>query len=210
MSFLLGNGDGTFRRGPQTLKIADVPQGIAVGDFNRDGKIDVAVSGYFGSVSVFPGNGDGSFGPAVTLSVGATGAGLAVGDVNGDGNPDIVVGGGSSESAISLGVFLLTGNGDLTFNAPVELLADEAPNGVVLADFNGDGLIDIASVDFMGDDVAIFINQGNLTFSRGVLYGAGSGPVALCSVDLNGDGKQDIVVVNQKSSDLSVLLHAAR
>jgi hypothetical protein len=130
--------------------------------------------------------------------------------VNGDGNPDIVVGGGSSESAISLGVFLLTGNGDLTFNAPVELLADEAPNGVVLADFNGDGLIDIASVDFMGDDVAIFINQGNLTFSRGVLYGAGSGPVALCSVDLNGDGKQDIVVVNQKSSDLSVLLHAAR
>ena len=210
VSFLLGNGDGTFHPGTQTLKIADVPQGIAVGDFDRDGKIDVAVSGYFGSVSVFPGNGDGTFGPAVMLSVGPTGAGLAVGDVNGDGNPDIVVGGGLSESAISLGVFLLTGNGDLTFNAPVELLADQAPNQVVLADFNGDGLIDIASVNFLGDDVAIFINQGNLMFSPGVLYGTGTGPVVLCSVDLNGDGKQDIVAVNQKSSDLSVLLHAAR
>jgi len=209
VAFLLGNGDGTFASGPQTLKVADVPSGIAVGDFNRDGRIDVAVSGYFGSISVFPGNGDGTFGAPVVLSIGGTGAGLAVGDVNGDGIPDIVAAGGSGGSGISSVVFVLTGNGDLTFNAPVALLADQAPNGIVLADFNGDGRLDIASANFSGDDIAVFLNEGNMQFSRGVLYGAGSSPVVLCAVDLNGDGKQDIVVVNQNSSDLSVVLHAA-
>src|SRR5206468_3485484 len=61
VSFLLGNGDGTFRAGAQTLQIADTPQGLAAGDFNHDGRIDLAVSGLFGKVYVFPGNGDGTF-----------------------------------------------------------------------------------------------------------------------------------------------------
>ncbi len=209
VSFLLGNGDGTFHLGPQNLTVADVPQGIAVGDFNHDGKIDVAVSGYYGSVTVFPGNGDSTFGAGVAVATGTTIAvGLAVGDVNGDGNLDIVLAGGSSDSEISLGLFAITGNGDMTFNAPVPLLADEGPNGVVLADLNGDGLIDIASANLLGDDVTVLINQGNLTFAPETLYGAGGGPVVVRSANLHANGQPDLIVVNQNSNNVSILLHA--
>lgn len=210
ISFLLGNGDGTFRAGPPPLAINDTPQGLAAGDFNHDGRLDIAVSGLSGSVHVFPGKGDGTFGSAATFSVGSTAAGLAAGDVNGDGNLDLVVAGGSSASTISLGVFVVTGNGDLTFNPPVALVADEAPNGVVLGDFNGDGLIDIASANLLADDVSVHINLGNLSFAPALLYGAGGGPVVLAAADLNGDQRLDILAVNQYSGDLSVLLHAPR
>jgi hypothetical protein len=206
VSFMLGNGDGTFRAGPQTLTIPDVPQSVAVGDFNHDGKLDLAVSGFYGSVTVFPGNGDGTFGAGVAIQTGSdTGAGLAVGDVNGDGHLDIVLAGGSGDSVISLAVFVMTGNGDLTFNPPVALLADEGPQRVVLADFNGDGRLDIATANMVSDDVSVLTNLGGLKFAPEILYGAAIGPVGIRAADLNGDGKLGLVVVNQNSNNLNIL-----
>ncbi len=211
VTFLLGNGDGTYRPGPQTLTVSDVPAGLAVGDFNHDGNIDVAVSGYYGSVTIFPGRGDGTFGAGVIVATGSTtGAGLAAADVDGDGNLDIVLAGGAGGSVVSLAVFVIPGNGDLTFRAPIALGADESPNDVVIADFNGDGRLDIASVNVLGDSVTVLVNQGNLTFAPEALYGAGSGPVVIRSANLNKDGLTDLVVVNQNSSDINVLLHAPR
>ena len=106
---MLGNGDGTFRPGTQTLRVSDTPQSIATGDFNKDGKIDVVISGLFGSVFVFPGNGDGTFNAPVLLSSGTGSAGLAVGDVNGDGNLDIVLAAGQAGGSGSfLGVYVFT------------------------------------------------------------------------------------------------------
>ena len=83
--------------------------------------------------------------------------------------------GGSSASQISLAVFLLTGNGDMTFNTPVPLIADEAPNGVILADVNGDGRMDIAAANLLGDSVTVLVNQGQGSFAPELLYGAGGG-----------------------------------
>jgi hypothetical protein len=208
--FLLGNGDGTFRPGP-TITLSDSPQGLAVGDFNHDGKMDVAVSGYAGTVSVLPGNGDGTFGAPVIVQFEAGGlAGLAVGDVDGDGNLDIVVAGGGGGSLISLGVYIITGNGDLTFNPPVALLADEMPNSIFLADLNGDGKLDIASANVMADNVAVLVNEGNLNFAPAVLYGTGASPVMLIGVEANRVGLPDLVTVNEFANNLNFLLHAPK
>jgi hypothetical protein len=205
ITILLGNGDGTFRTGSQTVVVSDTPQSLAAGDFNKDKKMDLAVSGFFGSVYVFPGKGDGTFGNAVTVKIGSTAAGLVVGDLDGDGNLDLVVaGGGESNSSVSLNVFVVPGNGDLTFKTPIALLADAEPNGVVLGDFNGDGLMDIASANFLADDVSVFINRGNMSFGAQTLYGTGGGPVALAAAS------HDILSVDQYSADVTVLVRGPK
>ena len=205
--FMLGNGDGTFRPAP-TITLSDAPQGLAVGDFNHDGKMDVAVSGLAGTVDVLPGNGDGTFGaPSIIQFQDGGLAGLAIGDVNGDGNLDIVVAGGGGGSLISLGVYIITGNGDLTFNPPVALLADEMPNSILLADLSGSGRLDIASANVMADDVAVFVNKGGLNFAPAVLYGTGASPVMLIGAEVNRDGLLDLLSLNQFANDLNILFH---
>ena len=91
----------------------------------------------------------------------------------------------------------------MTFNAPVLLTADEAPNGIILADVNGDGRMDIAAVNLVGDSVTVLVNQGHGSFAPELLYGAGGGPVVVRSGDLNRDGRTDLVVINQYSSDMN-------
>ena len=131
---------------------------------------------------------------------------MAVGDLDGDGNPDIVIAGGSGSSIIYLAVYVITGNGDLTFNAPVALQADESPNGVVLGDFNGDGKLDIASANILSNDVTVLLNTGHLTFAPQTLYAAGGGPAVIASAALTQNGKADLLVVNENGNSVTVLL----
>ena len=88
---LLGNGDGTFTT-KLTPDVGNGPQGVAVGDFNRDGIPDLAVTNSTdGTVSILLGNGDGTFTTKSTPAVGSVGEAMAVGDFNGDGIPDLAV-----------------------------------------------------------------------------------------------------------------------
>src|ERR1039457_5744228 len=86
VSVLLGNGDGTFQA-PRTYGVGASPYGAAVGDFNGDGKLDLAVTNYgsSGSVSVLLGNGDGTFLPALNSAAGTDLLSVAAGDFSGDG-----------------------------------------------------------------------------------------------------------------------------
>jgi hypothetical protein len=207
VSFLIGNGDGTFHPDSFQFLVNDLPQGMATGDFDKDGKADLAISSAFGAVYVYQGNGDGTFGTAQKITFSTTGLSVTAGDVDGDGNLDLVVTGGSGSSQISLGVWVIAGNGDLTFQAPRALIADLAPNAAVLADFNGDGKLDIAAANIEANDVSVLINNGGLTFLPETIWGAGSGAAELVAVDLNGDNKPEIVVINQFGNDLAILMN---
>jgi hypothetical protein len=183
---------------------------VAVADVNRDGKPDiVAVNESPAKVSVFLGNGDGTFQAAATYDSGSESISVAIADVNGDGNPDLIVANLISGSGPEGGsVSVLLGNGDGSFQKPVAYDSGgfEAIS-VVVADFNGDGKPDIAVANQCAQDQVPFCNNSNV----GVLLGNGDGTfqaavtyvpspnslfaISLAVADINGDGKPDIVVL---------------
>ena len=179
VGILLGNGDGTFRTG-SSLSVNAQATNLAVADFNGDGIADIAVSsvlGGTGSIGVLLGNGDGTFHSTTTVTFGdgiATGQ-LAVGDFNGDGIADLVV---TVASGAGGSLDVLLGNGDGTFQAPVSYATGLTPVGVIVADFNGDGRLDLAAaVNVSGGtgQLAILLGVGNGTFQTAVNYPLGSG-----------------------------------
>ncbi|NGO38261.1 hypothetical protein G4L39_02470, partial [Limisphaera ngatamarikiensis] len=80
------------------------------------------------------------------------------------------------------------------------------PYYVVAGDWNGDGVMDLATANLSSDDVSVLLGRGDGTFGVATNVGAGDGPVALAAGDVNGDGVMDLVVANAYSHDVSVLL----
>jgi hypothetical protein len=225
VSVLLGNGDGTFQAAVN-YSAGMHPVSVAVGDFNRDGKPDLAVanteaaepSGYLearGSVSVLLGNGDGTFQPAVNYSVGTNPVSVAVSDVNGDGKPDLIVAAyGSSPNYFDSSVSVLLGNGDGTFRPAVNYSTGPLTRSLAVGDFNRDGKPDLAVANYGSNahnrtdtSVSVLLGNGDGTFQPAVNYKAGSLPLSVAVGDFNGDGKLDLVVGdNNDRGSVSVLL----
>jgi len=193
LSILLGNGDGTFQPAT-TITAGTNPNGIAAGDFNGDGKMDLAMaigccSSSLGSVSVYLGNGDATFQTPVNYAVGPGPIYVAVGDFNGDHNLDLAVanagyGGGNSIS-------ILLGNGDGTFRSQVQYATGMEPFGIVVADFNGDGKSDLAVTT--NGFISVLMGNGDGTFQTHVDYSASNVVDSyIVASDLNGDGKLDL------------------
>jgi hypothetical protein len=139
---LLGNGDGTF----QAAKYTGDNGGLtaAIGDFNHDGKLDLALAALSGTVDVYLGNGDGTFGPVTSYPVGGTNSrSVTVGDFNGDGKLDLAV---SSQGTLSYIISVLDGNGDGTFQA-AHNFETSYTWAIGSADVNGDGKPDLVVVD---------------------------------------------------------------
>jgi hypothetical protein len=187
---------------PPTFPVGLAPVAQAVGDFNGDGKVDVAVINEgSNAVSVLLGDGNGTFKPAVNSPTGAFPVGVAVGDFNGDGHLDLAV-----ANSVSNSISVLMGNGDGTFQPKIDIALLLTPKALTVGDFNGDGKADlaIASGATTSDDLTMLLGNGNGTFLAPVTTVTESRLATLypgrrsfiSSADINGDGIPDLVVMN--------------
>lgn len=209
---LPGNGDGTFG----TAVVTPVPYNIvgyafAAGDFNGNGKLDVAVSGAFGSanqVDVLLGNGEGSFTPDGYYPVSLSPGSVATGHFRGSKLVDLAVGNGDDVT-----VSVLLGNGDGTFQQAVDYNVLGSPNWVAGGDLNGDGKEDlVAATNIVGSNgttgsVGVLMGNGDGTFESVVGYSAGHILSYLAIGDFNGDHKPDLLAVDGGGDAVITLLN---
>jgi len=204
VSVLLGKGNGAFKSPVTYRSGGQVAVSIAVADVNGDGKLDLLVANQGGEsngdglVSVFLGNGDGTFQAPATYDAGdSVTSSLAVADFNSDRKADLVVA-NSGHATVNV----LLGNGDGTFQGAVVYGAGgDIPAAVAVADLNGDGKRDIVVANWYSGTLAVLLGNGKGTFQAAVPYSSGgSSPGSLVIADINGDGKLDLVAANCGSS----------
>ena len=175
------------------------PVGVAAGDFDGDGNIDLAVVnngnasiGDDGSVSILLGNGDGTFRAAVNISAGKNPVAIAVADFNGDGRPDLTV---INNDGGTGNVGILLGNGNGTFRSPVDYATSAGPNTVSVADFNGDLKPDLVVEN--ATSFSVLLGNGDGTFQTHADTSPGGADIVVA--DFNGDGKLDLAELSSLS-----------
>ncbi len=144
------------------------------------------------------------------FSTGTGPVSVAAGDFNGDGKLDLAVANSNCPAipcSLSPGsVSILLGNVGGTFQSHVDYAVGNRPLSVVTADFNGDGRLDLAVVNFDDNTVSILLGKGDGTFQAHVDYPTGKSPISVTVGDFNGDGKLDLAVANRGSNTVSILL----
>lgn len=175
------------------------PNGMAVGDFNRDGKADIAVTSENNLISLL-GDGDGTFPGRSATPVGNTAVGVKVLDIDRDGILDAVVANYGSNT-----VSVLLGNSNGTFQSQITYAAGNQPYQIVHGDFNRDGKIDLAVMNWNVAAVSVLLGNGNGTFGNAVNYPVHGGGIGIAVADLDGDGKLDLVAANYSNATISVL-----
>lgn len=187
----------------------ETPVGIAVADFNEDGKKDL-VTANFGDVIVGGGSsvtlllasGAESFRPGITIWSSGTAQAVVAADFNGDGHADIAI------AASSL--VILLGNGNGTFQAPVTVPNVSDALCAATADFNHDGIPDLAVCNSGASAMQILLGIGDGTFQAPKSYPAGNTPNSVVVADLNQDGDQDLIVANLSTSGGVSILYGER
>jgi len=213
LQVVLGKGDGTFtlkgitQVGPPVSKAT--LQSMVVADFNKDGNLDVVITGGDASsqiVTYLGGNGDGTFRTARGIITGLQTLYLQVADVDGDGNLDLVAGSFSNST-----MRVLLGNGKGGFSTGRDypdngLTTSSGTQAYALADVNGDGKPDIVTVNSSASFLQVLYNDGNGRFDLANSYDTGSIPSDVQTADLNGDHHADVVLINTADGTLGVLL----
>jgi len=207
VSVLLRNAANTDFDPKVDFATGSYPRSISVGDFNGDGKTDLAVANINSdTVSVLLRNAANTgFEPKVDFATGSYSTSISVGDFNGDGKLDLAVanGGGNTVSV------LLRNAANTGFEPKEDFATGTAPSSVSVGDFNGDGKLDLAVANYYSYTVSVLLrNAANTGFEPKVGFAVGSNPTSVSIGDFNGDGKLDLAVANSWSDTVSVLLNS--
>lgn len=191
------------------------PLGIASGDLNHDGFLDLVTVGYqipneftvFSSAaSVLLGRGDGTFTAPTSFSIADYPWAVKLADLNGDGTLDLL-----SACTSSSSVSVLLGNGDGTFGAHRDFQVREGTGSLCVADFNRDGRIDVATTGSAW--ISVLLGQGDGTFAPSIDMASASGTPGegqITTADLNGDGWPDLAVAHNFLDTVGVFLNTGR
>jgi FG-GAP-like repeat len=196
VSVLLGKGDGTFYA-KTDYATCSLPYSVVLDDVNRDGKQDLLVTSCFDHiVSMLSGNGDGTFRPTVRYARAKRSFGVVLSDLDGDDRPGLVE---LHRYGYLISIQLVREDGSPRVRR--EYLAGKGPRCVLSADFNADGIADLAVANAghnpgESGSVFIFLGKGNGAFEAKTSYVTGSASHSLALGDLNGDGKIDMAVLN--------------
>lgn len=216
VNVFLGSGSSAFpaTRG-QDIAVGSNPWALALADFDADAALDLAVAqanfniaGQPGRVLLYPGNGDGTFAAPTALADGPNPASLVAADFDGDAAPDLAVAFSDAMSTVQpaggpradqVVVLLNDGAGNLQPAWQSQGLAH--PHHLAAADFDGDGLLDLAAGGANGGSpwesftaLSIMSGNGDGTFGAPVVFGGGSAVRGLAALDANGDGRLDLAL----------------
>lgn len=211
-SVFLANPDGTLRPGVEvSVGVAGVgaPFSAAIGDFNGDGRNDLAVANMGDrTIAVRFGNGNGTFQDEASYPAGGLPAYIMIAhDMNLDGKLDLVCANRGSDD-----VSVLIGRGDGTFRKPVVSSTGKGtgPYSIAVADFNLDNVPDVVTANFMSSSISVLIGIGDGRFDP-VIDGGRTGMVSygVIANDLNGDLKPDVATANASSNNVSVKINTS-
>ena len=206
-SVLLNKGDGSFNVPIMYVtgdNISVSPSFIVTGDFNNDGKPDIATSFAFNNVvAVFLNMGNGTFGPVSTYQVGRMPyqVTMATGDFNGDGRLDL-----STANYFDNTVSVLLNTGDGVFGPATDYAVGSFPTYITVGDFNKDGKLDLVALNNQSDNVSILLGTGTGIFGTATNFSVGHGPTSVAVSDFNGDGNPDLATANNQYDNVSVIL----
>jgi hypothetical protein len=215
VAILLGNENGIFGI-PVTIStnIGNYSGSVAVGDFNKDGRLDVAVSGSYISnynpdrIHILLNDGNVHFDDSLSVYLGQFHdlTSIVVADFNNDNQMDLAV---TNQIYDNVGIML--GNGNGTFLVPVTYSTGtfSYPSSVIVGDFNNDNQLDLAVDNNYAHNVAILMGVGNGTFLEHIAFSTGalSMPGAIASGDFNSDGKLDLAITDTKGQNFGILLN---
>ncbi len=190
--------------------------GVAAGDFDGDGIVDLAVTlfesvptgGQQGFVAVMRGKGDGTFEAPITLltlPLNVFAFGILAKDFDGDGALDLAVAVNQSRQILFFKNVSIPGT--IMFNPPIATNTTHRPQGLQTADLNGDGKLDLVTVNPEDNTVSVLLGVGNGTFQAPTNYPVGSNPLDVAIGDVDGINGPDLVVGNYGSATVGVLLN---
>ena len=176
---------------------------ITAGDFNGDGKPDVATMDLLSNnIGILFGNGNGTFNFGPKINLGVDPYDFAAGDFNGDGKLDLGITNLSSKS-----FSVLLGDGKGSFSPATNFDVGSSYSFVYLEDFNGDDKLDLVTVNSDSNNISVLLADGKGSFGKPTNFSVGTSPAnGIVVGDFNGDKKVDLATINQNSNNVSVLL----